>query len=61
MSMVPTCSPWIRWLYPNARFQRDNQQLNVMVKGDSQIDNTLVMCGCRHRAGSGCWEQTKAL
>ena len=29
---------------PNARFQRDNQQLNVMVKGDSQIDNTLVMC-----------------
>lgn len=34
---------------PNARFQRDNQQLNVMVKGDSQIDNTLVMCGATLR------------
>ena len=31
-----------------------------MVKGDSQIDNTLVMCSatlCRERL----WEQTKAL
>ena len=34
---------------PNARFQRDNQQLNVMVKGDSQIDNTLVMCSATLR------------
>ena len=33
----------------NARFQRDNQQLNVMVKGDSQIDNTLVMCSATLR------------
>ena len=29
---------------PSARFQRDNQPVNVMVKGDSQIDNTLMMC-----------------
>ena len=28
---------------PNARFQRDNQQLNVMVKGDSQIDNNISL------------------
>ena len=34
---------------PNARFQRDNQQLNVMVKRDSQIDNTLVMCSATLR------------
>lgn len=29
---------------PSARFQRDNQPVNVMVKGDSQVDNTLMMC-----------------
>lgn len=29
---------------PSTRFQRDNQPVNVMVKGDSQIDNTLMMC-----------------
>lgn len=29
---------------PSARFQRDNHPVNVMVKGDSQIDNTLMMC-----------------
>lgn len=49
MSMVPTCSPLDSVTVPNARFQRDNQQLNVMVKGDSQIDNTLVMCSATLR------------
>ena len=29
---------------PSARFQRDKQPVNVMVKGDSQVDNTLMMC-----------------
>ena len=34
---------------PNARFQRDNQQLNVMITGDSRIDNSLVMCSATLR------------
>ena len=34
---------------PAARFQRDNRELNVMVKGDSRIDNSLVMCSATLR------------
>lgn len=34
---------------PSARFQRDNRELNVMVKGDSRIDNSLVMCSATLR------------
>ena len=34
---------------PNARLQRDNREVNILLTGDSQIDETLIMCSASLR------------